>query len=73
MHKIISVHQLPLTNQQLVNQLEINLLFAGLQFSHLGIGGLIDSCVLDAWTSNLPPTFRVLAIWGVPGETLKMR
>ena len=66
-----SVHQFPLTNQQLINQLVINLLFAGLQISHLGIGGLIDSCVLDPWTINLPSTWRVLVILGGPGEIMK--
>ena len=41
-----SCHQFPLTNQQLINQQVVNLLFAGLQFSHLGIGGLIDRCTV---------------------------
>ena len=49
----------------------INLLFAGLQFSHLGIGGLIDNCVLDPWTITLLSTRSGVLNWGVSGETLK--
>ena len=36
-HQFINLCKFPLTNQQLIHQLVINLLFAGLQVSNLGL------------------------------------
>ena len=46
----------------------INLLFAGLQVSNLG---LLTVLLCTPWTDNLPSTWRVLSAWGGSGETLK--
>ena len=54
-------------NQQLIKQLLINLLFAGLQVSKL----VLSTVYCAPWTVTLPSTWRVLSAWGGSGETLK--
>ena len=54
-------------NQQLIDQLLNNLLFAGLQVSKL----VLSTVYCTPWCINLPSTWRVLSALGGSGETLK--
>ena len=60
--QLINLYQFPMINQQLIKQLLINLLFAGLQVSKLVI--VIVYCT--PWTDTLPSTRSVVSIWGGP-------
>ena len=67
-HQFINLHQLPLVNQQFINQLVINLLFSGLQVSKL----VLSTVLLYPLEHQFTLSPLIPSILGVSGETLKI-
>ena len=53
-HQFINLCKFPLTNQQLIHQLVINLLFAGLQVSNLGLVTVLLYPLVHQFTTQHP-------------------
>ena len=62
-HQFINLCKFPLTNQQLIHQLVINLLFAGLQVSNLGLVTVLLYPLVHQFTTQHPGSLNFGRSW----------